>query len=219
MNKYKLRPAKIEDIPFLATAVIEGEKGVSNKCSFSTLFNLPEEKVKEYIIAMFEEEIDGCEFSLSSYFVITYDNEPVASYSGWIECFGGQLPSKVLKANLINYIFSEESIAFLKTKAHIIKDLTFERTCGVLQLEYLYVTEPHRGNRLPSILTTAIEENAKLLYPELLKSEGQLFGNHQAVVNILAKHGYEVIRSILASNDEVQKYLPFNKKLVIEKIF
>jgi len=64
------------------------------KLSYSTFFNLSEEQVRSYIIRMFEEEVDGCEFSLSSYLLYEYEGNPVASVGGWIEGFGGEVHQK-----------------------------------------------------------------------------------------------------------------------------
>lgn len=62
------------------------------------------------IISMLEEEIDGCELTLSSYYGNEYKKEPVSGSSPWIEGFGGCMPSKILKSNLISYTFGKESI-------------------------------------------------------------------------------------------------------------
>jgi len=43
MTDYLIRQATNSDIPFLAEAVMSAEKGVSNKCIYSTLFNISEE--------------------------------------------------------------------------------------------------------------------------------------------------------------------------------
>ena len=219
MSEYKIRNAIETDIPFLADAVIAGEKGATDKCNFSTLFNLSEDKVKEYIISMFEEEIEGCEFSLSSYFVVEFEGKPVASFGGWIEGFEGEMPSKILKSNLINYTFSKESIDFLKTKAEIVKELIIERTPQTLQFEYLYVSSDHRGKKLPSLLINKIEETALSKDPQLKIAEFQLFSNNVVIVKLFEKHGYKVVRSIKADNLEILNHLPSNEKLIMEKTF
>ena len=95
MNEYIIRKAALKDISFLADIVIAAEKGNSDKLSYSTLFNLSEKKVKELIIAMFEEEIDGCEFSLSSYLITEYNGLPVAGFGAWVEGLSENTPSKI----------------------------------------------------------------------------------------------------------------------------
>ena len=78
MDGYLIRKAKTEDIPFLADVIIASEKGMSENLSFTTLFNIPEDRAKQLIISMFEEEIDGCELSLSSFIVTEYNGKPIS---------------------------------------------------------------------------------------------------------------------------------------------
>jgi len=219
MNDYLMRKAIKSDIPFLADVVIAAEKGITDKLNYSTLFNLSEKKVKEFIISMFEEEVDGCEFSLSSYLVAEYNGAPVAAFSSWIECFEGELPSKILKSNLISYTFGKESIEFLKTKSHIIEDIYIEREPLTLQFEYLFVSDSHRGKGLPDEFINEHEKNARLIYPALEKAQGQLFKNNERILKLFKKHGYKIVESYKSRNNEILNYLPFNEKYKIEKTF
>ena len=135
MEGYSIRRALEKDIPFLADVVIAAEKGNSETLSYATLFNFSEEKVKDLIIAMFEEEIEGCEFSVDSYLIVEHEGKPVASFSAWIEGLDGTA-SKILKSNLISYTFGKEAIEFLISKQDIIKDILTEREELTLQFEY-----------------------------------------------------------------------------------
>ena len=51
----------------------------AGKLSFSTLFGLEEDRVKPLIISLFEENIEGCEFSPSSYLIADYNGVPVTA--------------------------------------------------------------------------------------------------------------------------------------------
>ncbi len=219
MNEYIIRKATEKDIPFLANAVIAAEKGVTDKLNYATLFNLTEEQVRKFIIEMFEEEVDGCEFSVSSYFVADFQGEAVAGFGGWIECFEGGIQSKILKSNLINYTFGKESIEFLKSKSHIVEELIVERDPMTLQFEYLYVYDHHRGHKLADLLIDKVEENALELFPALKKSQFQLFQNNSRIVKLFEKHGYKVVKSYASANTEILDYLPSNEKYIMEKEF
>jgi ribosomal protein S18 acetylase RimI-like enzyme len=217
MSEYLIRTATKEDLPFLAELIIAAEKGNSDKLSFTTLFNLSEEEVRNLIITMLDEEIDGCEFSLSSYLITEYNGLPVAGFGSWIEGLDGRLPSKILKSNLISYTFPKQSIEFLKTKAHIIKDVLAEREPMTLQLEYLFVSENHRGKRLANGLIQKIEENALGIYPGLEKAHVQLFKNNINAVGVYKKNGFEIVKSYKSNNVEIFNYLPHDEKYVMEK--
>jgi hypothetical protein len=216
MGEYLIRGAATMDIPFLANAIIAAEKGRSNKLSYSTLFNLSEGRVKELLITMLEEGIDGCELSLSSFLVVEYNGEAVAALSTWIEGFES-LPSQILKSNLILNCFEKESIAFFKTKTHIIKDILAEREPMTLQLEYMYIADKHLGKGLDTALLKKSEENGFAKYPALQKIQGQLFKNSIFAIIVLRKQEFNIAKSYKSSNSEIFDYLPFDEKLLMEK--
>jgi ribosomal protein S18 acetylase RimI-like enzyme len=217
MSEYIIRKASEKDIPFLAEIVIAAEKGNSDKLSYSTLFNISEEKAKELIIAMFEEEIEGCEFSVDSFLIAEIDTEAVAGFGAWIEGFDGNSPSKILKSNLISYTFGPDCIAYLKTKANLLKDFLTEREPLALQFEYLFVSNKHRGNHLATLLIEKHIEQAKQLYPELQKAQVQLFKNNANAVSVYERNGFETVQTLRSNEPELLNYLPYNEKLLMEK--
>jgi len=219
MREYLIRKAVAGDIPFLADVVIASEKGMSDRLSFTTLFNKSEEESKELIIQMLEEETDGCELSLSSFIVTEFEGKPVSGSGAWIEGFNGAMPSKILKSNLISYTFGKESIEYLKTKAHIVKDVLIDREPMTLQLEYFHILNEHLGKGLDAALMNRIEENALEQYPGLKKVQCQIFKNSVFSIKILLRHGFKIAKSYKSGNEEIFDYLPYNEKLVMEKEF
>jgi len=219
MSKYLVRKAAIKDIPFLVEVVVAAEKSGSDKLSYSTLFNLPEQKAKELIKSMFEEEIDGCEFSLSSFLIVEHSGQPVAAFGGWIETLNeDNMASNILKSNLISFTFGKEPMLFLKTKAAVISELVSEREPMALQLEYLYVSDDHRGKGLSNMLIEGLEKEAVAIYPALKKVQVQVYSNNDAAIAVYKKNGFTIGRSYKATNAEVLNLLPWNEKYVMEKI-
>lgn len=219
MNDYSIRKAGLADIPFLADVIIAAEKSNTEKLSFSTLFNIPENKARALIISMLEEEIDGCELSVSSFSVIIHHQQPVAAFGGWIEEMDETLPSKILKANLINYTFGRESMEFVKSKAGIFKDILLERTPKTLQLEYLYIMNAHRGKGLADSLIKQLEQQAVDNYPTLQKAQVQVYTNNDKAIKVYEKNGYKIIQTAKTNNNEILAYLPYNEKCIMEKTF
>ncbi len=217
MNEYLIRKAVAADIPFLADAIIAAEKGNTDKLSFSTLFNLSEKQVREYFISMLQEDVDGCEFSLSTYLVCEYNSAPVASMGAWIECFGNTLPSKILKSNLINFTFCKESIAFLKSKSEIIKDILAEREPMTLQYEYAYTSPDHRGARLADSLLKKHEELALSVYPGIKKFQTQIFKINSPSLKFVEARGFKIAKSFKSNNKQISDYLPCDEKYIMEK--
>ena len=216
MEDYTFRKATAGDIPFLAEVIIAAEKGSSTILGFSTLFNLPEERIKELIISMLEEEIDGCEFSLSSFYLATFNGVPVAGTSSWIEAHENP-PSKLLKSNLLSYTFPRESFDFFRDKAPLLQGMTLERDPETLQFEYGFTSAEHRGKGLITFLLTEIMEQTKKNFPGIKKAQVQCFANNIPSVKQLSKLGFEVTRSVKSDDPGILKFLPFNEKLFLEK--
>ncbi len=217
MSGYQLRTATENDIEFITQVIIAAEKGNSDMLGFSTLFNLKESEVKEAIGAMLREEIDFCEFSISSFIIVTENEIPVAAFGGWIEAMPGEMPSKLLKSNLLGYTLKKENLAFLKTKSDIIKDILIEREEGSLQLEYLFVNDKHRGKGLPSLLINALVERAKITNPSLKKIQVQTFRNNENAVKVYLKNGFEITKVAASQHPKIFNYLPHNEKILLEK--
>lgn len=217
-NLYTIRNANLQDISFLADVIIAAEKSNSDKLSFSTLFNIKEENVKKLLCEMLDEEIIGCEISLSSFLIVEYNENPVAAFGGWIEGFDDEMSSKILKSNLLSYYFGKEGILYLKSKSHLIKDILIDREDKSLQLEYLYIEKEHRGKKITDMLIRQHIINAIKIYPALEKIQVQVFKNNHGAVKVYQNNGFTISKSFKVNDKEVLNYLPFNEKYLMEKI-
>lgn len=213
--EYIVRPATLKDIEFIIETIVQAEKGGTDKFSLSTLFNLSEHEVRFYLKNILEEEIDGCEFSLSSFLVAEYDGECVAAVGGWIEGDNedGQ-SSAVLKANLIGFHFPPQSLVFANGKSEIINDIKIDRIWNSCQIEYVFVDSNHRGNNLAGKLIHAHIENANKCTTCYI----QLFSNNEVAINSYKKMGFKIEETFLSKNVEIEFYLPFSQKIVMKKI-
>ncbi len=217
MIKYNFRRARKKDIPFLAEIVIEAEKSNSNKLSYSTLFNISQKTAYKWIIKMFEAEIDYCEFSVSSFLVVEADGQLIGGFGGWIESFSDNIPSKILKSNLILSTFSNKSIVYLKNKSQTIRNIIIEREAMTLQLEYLFICEEHRGKNITDKLINIHINNEKRKLPDLKKVQVQVFKNNIGAIKTYKKNGFKVKKSYKSNSKEILNYLPFGEKYLMEK--
>ena len=218
MNQLKIRRATFGDIPFLGKVVIEAEQSNTDKLSYATLFNIPNSEAYKLIVQMFEEDVNGCEFSVSSYLVAECNDKPVASFGGWIENFEDQLDSSLLKSNLISFTFSRASIQFLRTKQDLIKGILVKREPNTLQLEHLFVSENFRGLKLADSLIQNHITIAKNLNPSLAKVQVQVFANNHSAINVYNRNGFETVKSYKVEDIQILNYLPHNEKYIMEKI-
>jgi ribosomal protein S18 acetylase RimI-like enzyme len=219
MENYTFRKANENDFSFIADLIIAAEKSNTNKLSYATLFNLTEAEVKLLIENMLKEEIDGCEFSINSYLIAEFNNEPIAGFGAWIEAFDNNKPSNLLKANLINYTFSKESKQYLKNNAHLVQDLLISRESFTLQFEYLFVLENHRNKGISDTLIKKLEENYLSIFPSLKKAQVQVFSNNVGAIKVYKKNGFQIVKSFKSHNIETLDYLPFNEKYLMEKTY
>jgi ribosomal protein S18 acetylase RimI-like enzyme len=217
MEGYRIRRVTPDDFPFLADMIIGAEKGNSGKLSISTLFGLDEIKVKHLIISMLEEDIEGCEFSPSSYLVADYKGEPVAAVGSWIESFNGNLPSGILKSNLLSFFLDHEQIQSINEKSGILCDIVIERESMTVQFEYLYVARFHRGKGLHIKLMNEHLKYTLSVCPSLTKAQAQVFENNFGAIKVYEENGFRKVRSFKSKNEEILNYLPYNSKILMEK--
>ena len=186
-NKYIIRKATLDDVEFIATVIIEAEKSMTNNFGLANFFELSEEDIRKYIIQILEEEVDGCEFSLSSFFVAEYDGEPVSALGGWLEGYYDEMPSALLKANLVGYVFPKENV--------------FD----------------HRGHRLIQRLMMAHLAYAKELDPNVKKAQLHVFENNPTIIKVHERSGYHIAKRYVSDNPLALEYYPYNVELLMEK--
>ncbi len=217
MEGYTIRKALLSDSGFLAKIIIGAEKSNSGKLGLGTLFNLQESEVKSLIVNMLEEEIDGCEFSVSSFLITEYKDEPIAAVGGWVEGLSEGMPSSVLKSNLVSFTFPKEGIKYLYAHSDIISDIQIERESFSLQIEYVFVDPNHRGKRIAEQLIKEHHKNALSLYPKLDKVQVQVFENNTAAIKLYERIGFKIVNTYVSKIDKVLDFLPFGIKLLMEK--
>ena len=216
MNVYKIRPATIDDINFIVEAIIAAEKGGSNKLSYTSIFGLSENDTAKYLKLMLEEEIDGCELSISSYLIVECGNELAAAIGAWIEGSEDGVSSSTIKGNLLSYTLPME--AFLKAKeiSHIVSELSIEYIPDSLCIGIVYVKENYRGKNLVAAL---LEEQIRKALHNRKKIDVyiQVFGNNIPAIKAYKKLGFKEHEIISSENDKITNYLPSNKKLLLIK--
>lgn len=217
-TEYEIRQATIKDVDFLADVIIGAEKSFTNNLGLAKFFELSEEEVKKYIVAMLEEEVDGCEFSVSSFFIAFYGEKPVGAVGGWMEGYHNDMSSNILKSNLIKFVFPKESVIKAQAKLEMIKEmLQIERPMGTYQIEYGYVDNEHRGKRLTDRLMEAHRVKANQLDPNVTVMQVSCFETNQTSIKMHQKNGFLVVKKYVCDNQDIFYYMPHNVKVLLEK--
>lgn len=217
IDNYYIREATIDDCPFLADVIIGAEKGGTSKLSYSTVFDLAEDEVKKLLVSILRQGIPGSELYYKNYFIIEMMNTNAAAFGSWIECYNNELPSSILKSNLLFRMMKDHNLNYFRKKYQIIKDLVVYREENVMQLEYLYVAKKFRGFGLASKLINHIEKQALKKYPTLRKIQLQVFSNNTKAINLYKKNNFKITKTYISNNNEIYDYLPFNEKYIMEK--
>lgn len=216
---FVIRPAGLKDTDFLVEVIVQAEQSGTDKLGLATLFGLTEEEVRKYLQEMLEEEIDGCEFSVSSFLIAEADHTPVAAIGGWIE---GQnedgMPSALLKSNLLGYVLLPENLNYIRHFSELIRDIQIDRETGTYQIEYVYVVPEFRGSGLTGQLLEAHLRKGCLENKDLRKMQVQAFANNPGAVRAYEKAGFAVTKEYRAKDNAVLNYLPGDVKLLLEKI-
>ncbi|MCU4166223.1 GNAT family N-acetyltransferase [Carboxylicivirga caseinilyticus] len=216
MSEYVLRSASIEDIPFLVNTIIEAEKGGTDILSYSSVFGITEVEAKKYITQMLEEEIDGCELSVSSFLVAEDNGVVIAALSAWVEGAGG-VSSIEIKGNLLGFVLPQESIKNAARVNNLLKQVRIDYVTGSLQKGAGYVIDNYRNKGILGMLTEEIIRRVKINNPEISEVYTQVFGCNIPAIKANERVGFEIVKKVEAENDDVLNYLPSKIKFQLKR--
>jgi ribosomal protein S18 acetylase RimI-like enzyme len=162
--------------------------------------------------------VDGCEFSISSFFIAFYNDKPVGAVGGWAEGLNTDISSNLIKSNLINYLFPKDNVIKAQAKLEMIKELLqIERPAGTYQIEYGYVDNEHRGKLITNMLMDEHFANAKRLDSNIKAVQVSCFETNVTSIRMHEKNGFRQVRRFVCNNEEVLNYMPHNVKVLLEK--
>lgn len=215
-SKYIIRKATLDDVDFLVTTIIEAEKSSTNNLGLANYFEVTEEELRQYLKDILEEDIDGCELSVSSFIVAEYEGQVVSTRGGWLEGHNeDEQPSAVLKSNLIQFHFPMEKVLNAQKKWEIVKDIQVEREWGTYQWEYSYTVPEHRGHHLVPRINEMHIQQAKELCAK--KIQGHVFANNIKSLKAYERSGFEVVKRYTSSHPLTKEYYPDDTILLLEK--
>lgn len=209
-----VRRAVSADNAFLVEAIISAEKSNTPRLGLATLFGSTEEEVRKLVERMLEEEVDGCEFSTSSFMVAEVGGKPVAAVAGWVEGAGEEeMPSALLKANLIGYTFPAERMQQLRANAAVITGIQIPREEGCLQIEYVHVDPGYRGKGLAGRLIKAHFAGAT----GAGKAQVQAFADNAVAIGLYERLGFKIVRTFASSDPRTIVFMPYTEKVLMER--
>lgn len=216
LNHYIIRKAKAEDIPFIVDTIVEAERGGTNRLGLANLFELTEADLRNFLCSALEEEIDGCEFSLSSYVVAECNGDVVSCFGGWIEGDNEDgMSSSLLKSSILSYFLPQESINASVKNAEAVKQIQIEREAGSYELEYSWTIPDHRNK---GILSQIIKEHERYARKKnVRKMQVHVFDNNIAAINSYQKNGFVIIKEYKSDHPMTSILFPSSTLLLLEK--
>lgn len=215
-ENFIIRRATIDDIEFLIDTIVAAEKSGSDHFGLAKFFELSENEMRDYIKAMLDEEIEGCEFSVSSFMVAEDNGRVVSAFAGWVEGQNDdELPSAILKSNLVGYCLPVDNVKKSQRKADIVRPLQIEREEGMYQLEYSYTLSEYRGKGVLGLIVEAHEQEA--VAKGIKKMQVHVFDNNPAAIKSYEKKGFKVTNRFESVHPETSLYFPSNVELLMEK--
>lgn len=211
-----IRRATLDDIEFLTDTIVAAEKSGTDNFGLARLFELSENKMRNCIKAMLDEEIDGCEFSVSSFIVAEANGQVVSAFAGWVEGHNeDELPSAILKSNLVGYCLPVDNVKRSQNKADIVRPLQIEREEGTYQLEYSYTLPEYRGKGILGLIIEAHEQEA--VAKGVKKMQVHVFDNNPVAIKSYEKKKFKVTNRFESVHPETSHYFPSNVEFLMEK--
>lgn len=215
-NKYVFRQATDQDVDFIATAIIEAEKSSTNNLGLANMYGMTEEELRPYLIQILEEDVEGCEFWLSGYIIAEYEGNPVATGCGWLEGHNEyELPSEILKSNIISYYFPKDKILQSAEKADIVKGIQLKREPGTYQWEFFYTVVEHRGHHLVPKIKEIFLQRGKSVGAK--KLQGHVFANNEKSLKTYERLGFHVVEKKTSNHPLTKEFFPCDTILLMEK--
>lgn len=206
-DSIQIKKARIEDIPFIIEAIVQAEKSGTERLSYSTIYNLPEEEVKGLLVDMLEEDIKGQELCLSQFSVAMVSGKRASCLSSWIE--GEHGDSSSLKAALLAHYLSIENLKYSLQFRSIFNDLRLQRIPGTLQLECVYSSPEFRGQ---GVVSSLIHNLAKQNKRKVKQAQLMVDGQNAGAMRAYEKIGFKVSLETESTHELAREILPSNKK-------
>lgn len=220
--------ATINDIDFITDTIVAAEKSGTDNFGLAKLFGVDDNTMKSYIKTMLEEEIDGCEMSLSSFLVARHDGRPVAAFAGWVEGSNeDNMPSALIKSNLLSFVLPQECLIKSRKHTSIVRSLQIEREEGAYQLEYSYTLPEYRGKGLmKDIINSHIAEYQQITSLRMGLNDSKLerykkiqvhvFENNKAAIRTYESCGFKTLRRYHSDENGVDQFFPDRTLLLME---
>jgi hypothetical protein len=210
------RKANHADIPFLIDTIVEAEKSGSDIFSYSNIFEISENDIRNIFADILAEDVQGQELCVSDYLIAESDGKLAGAVAAWIEGENGQ-PSRMIKATLLNYFFPKGSMEKAQTKRKYLDQMNFHPDMGIIVVDIGLTVPAFRGQ---GILAKLMLEQNRLLHerrPDIKISQTHVLKTNPVSYKICIKIGYEVKQEKICHDPVILQWLPADTRIIMEK--
>lgn len=212
------RTGEASDIPFLIDTIVAAEKSGTEKFSYSTLFEIPEEEVRKTFRTILEEDVRGQELCYSDYLVAWAGTKRAGAVAAWIEGETGQ-SSSVIKAMLLNFHFPKENMEKAVAKRKVLETIRFDPEPGSLVIDIGLTLPEFRGQGILKKLMMEQTRRHLEKRPDLRKSQIHVLQNNTVAFKIYSSLGYRILREKKCPDPVILNWLPSDTQIIMEKNF
>lgn len=217
MGTINIRRAIENDVDFVIETIIEAEKSLTDKLSYSTIFNLSIEEVQNTLKRICLLDFQGQELCFSQYLIIEAEGQIAGACCAWIEAEDG-LESSLIKGNLLLSEFGREKIIEARKYFPLLHQITIEREPGTLQIVNAYVKSEFRGQGLIGKLILEHIRIYKEKHPTLKKVQLRPIKSNPQACRAYEKIGFRIVLEKTVNDKSVLEILPADTKVLMEKI-
>ncbi len=211
-----IRKANNQDVPFLVEAIIEAEKGGSDKLSYATIFSLTEEAVRSLLTEILAEDVEGQELCVSSFDIAEVDGRVAGAVCSWIEGSAGQ-SSSLLKATLLNHFIPATNIQAAIAKRNILLEMAIERPPHALILESVYTRSAFRRAGIFSALMREKINAARKTKSAVHTCALTVMKTNESALRAYQKAGFTAVAEKTSHDPRIRELLPSDTRVLMEK--
>ncbi|MEI6122459.1 MAG: GNAT family N-acetyltransferase [Bacteroidota bacterium] len=205
-----------QDIDFIIEAIVAAEKSGTKRLSYATMFGFDMAQVHELLRNAVLEDIPGQELALSGFIVAWIDENRAAAVCSWIEA-ADEIPSAVLKANVLYYFLGADTIAKAAEKAKMVADLDIPRQAGTLQIESVYVSNKYRGLGVSNkLILEHIRSSLQTTDGGFSRVQIHVAETNASAVRAYEKLGFETKIRKTCADKAVLEILPADTRIMME---
>jgi GNAT superfamily N-acetyltransferase len=210
------RSAGIDDLDFVATAIVQAERQFTDRTIYERVFGLSTEELAGVVKEMLAEDIPGSELCCSSFLLAVVGETPVGGLATWIEA-RGNLPSNLIRTNLLSHVLGGERWRQAQHRLALLSEIDIKRDPGTMQMEDTYVLPSYRGRGIWNAMVEHVMARCRVDHPEVEKVQTISVVENKVSNDNLLKSGFVVVKQTHSDNPEIKSLFPGTGRFLWER--